>query len=278
MSELTRYGTCKLTGRYGKFVKCHLIPRALTRPATAGTPFIQAGIGTRPIRRLDSWYDLELTVREGEDILGKLDDWAIKELRKHELLWTGWTHAGSPTSKLKLIPDTDWAVREISGIDPGRLRLFFLSLLWRAAATTLSEFSAVSLPQNELEQLRLMILNDDPGALDFYPTQLIQIYTLGEIHNHSPIAQIKTIPDNENAPGRHIPIFRFYFDGLVAHIHRHTSDDGYTVSQGSLTVGHGNKLLITAVPYETSFQRNILTEIQEQAAATWPEVLLRISS
>jgi hypothetical protein len=56
------------------------------------------------------------------------------------LVWTGWKGAGSPVNKPKLIPGTVHGFREITGIDPGRLRLFFLSLIWRAAATTRPSF------------------------------------------------------------------------------------------------------------------------------------------
>lgn len=269
---------CKLTGHYGQFVDSHLIPKALTRSATPGKPFVQTGMGNRPTRRWDSWYDPALTIRKGEDILSALDDWAIAELRKHELIWSGWISAGSVTNKVSLIPGMVEGVREIMGIDPGRLRLFFLSLMWRAAATTRPEFSAVSLPPDDLERLRLMLLREDPGPLDFYPAQLIQLYTLGEIHNHTPISLTKIIPAHDATPERQIPYFRFYFDGLVAHIHRHASDDGYTAAQGFLTVGHSDKLVVTALSYEKSFQRDILTESQRQAAVKWPEVMAKLSS
>ena len=275
---MTKNGICKLTRCHGKFVKSHLIPRGLTRPATSGNAFIEAGEGVRPNRRWDSWYDLELTIRKGEDILEKLDDWAIKELRKHALVWTDEKGERTPIIKPELMPGCDWGIREILGIDPSRLRLFFLSLLWRAAVTKRHEFSVVSLPKEELEQLRLMLLNGDPGPLDFYPAQLICLYTVGEIHNHTPITLTKEIPAYDNVPARQIAIFRFYFDGLVVHIHRHAYDNGYTANQGSLTVGHSDRLIVVVRPYENSFQEKILTETQTQAAATWPEVLIKLSS
>jgi hypothetical protein len=237
---------------------------------------VQAGMGTRPGRRWDSWYDKELTIRKGEDILADLDDWAITELRKHELVWSGFRSAGLLTNMPELMPGTVTGIREITGINPGRLRLFFLSLLWRAAATMRPEFSEVTLPQNDLEQLRVMLLAGDPGPLDFYPIQVIQLYTLGEVHNRTPIATTKTNPPYDNNPERQIPIFRFYFDGLVAHVHRYASDDGYTASQGALNVGHGNKLVVVAIPYESSSEHDTLFEIQRQAAATWPEVLEKL--
>jgi hypothetical protein len=40
MKKKIGYGTCKLTGNHGKFVKSHLIPRALTRHSVRGNYFI----------------------------------------------------------------------------------------------------------------------------------------------------------------------------------------------------------------------------------------------
>src|SRR5450631_2831048 len=66
---------------------------------------------------------------------------AINELRRLELVWSGW---GNKTS----LPSEDWkgtfprgyGLREVRCSNPNKLRLFFLSLLWRAAATDLPEF------------------------------------------------------------------------------------------------------------------------------------------
>jgi hypothetical protein len=70
-------GVCKLTGNSGKFVRSHLIPKALTRPSVAGGYFISAGPGIRPKKSWSSWYDEELVIRKGERILADYDDWAI---------------------------------------------------------------------------------------------------------------------------------------------------------------------------------------------------------
>jgi hypothetical protein len=209
-------GFCKLTGKRGKFLRAHLIPRALTRAAAGGEPFIQGGRGSRPVRRWDSWYDPGLVIQEGEDILTALDTWAIAELRKHELVWSGWGPTRALSTTLDLVPGTDWGTRIVEGIDPTGLRLFFLSLLWRAAATDRPEFADVTLPPDDLEQLRLKLLSNDPTPLSFYPTQLMQLYTIGETHNHTPITSTKTISSFGATPDRTIPIFRFYFDGLIS--------------------------------------------------------------
>ncbi len=131
------------------------------------------GGGSRPTRRWTSWYDDELVVEEGEAILAKQDDWAIAALRKHRLVWSGWGSATSlpgnhaPPSKKGL------GLRIVSGIDPHKLRLFFLSLLWRAVATTRPEFAEVIVPAADLDTLRQLLVEGTPAPLEFYPTTLL---------------------------------------------------------------------------------------------------------
>lgn len=78
-------GICKLTGKNGRFVRSHLLPKALTRPSIRSSHFIQSGHGSPPRIRWDSWYDDELVTREGEDSLTRYDTWAIQELSQLEL-------------------------------------------------------------------------------------------------------------------------------------------------------------------------------------------------
>jgi hypothetical protein len=269
-------GVCKLTGQYGKFIDAHLIPKALTRPEKKGSPFVQAGSGSRPNRRWSSWYDNRLVTQAGEDILTALDTWAITELRKHKLVWSGWGPMQSLSESHTQIPGTPWGIREIEGIDPQRLRLFFLSLLWRAAATEREEFSEVVLPHEDVERLRLMLLNNDPQPLSFYPTQLTQLSTLGIIHNHTPLLATKTIPAFFDRGGQQVPFFRFYFDGLIAHMHCQTDDATAEVSLGPLVVGADQKLAVPTVRFEESFQMTNLMQIMGETEAGWPEVMTRI--
>jgi hypothetical protein len=267
-------GLCKLTRTHGKLIKSHLLPKALTRPEVAGCPFIQSGGGTRPIRRWDSWYDRELVTQVGEDILADLDTKAISILRKHKLVWSSW----GPMQRLcasdhqTMVAEVGCGVRRIQGVEGEALRLFFISLLWRAAATNLREFHEVAVHEPDLETLRTMILNQNVHPLSFYPATLIQLSTQGEFHNHAPIAQDKLIPSFDDQPGRKIPVFRFYLDGLVAHIHNHASDDGYTDALGDLIVGANTTLVVTTVTYEQSFQKKNLEVLKIETMEDWPRV------
>src|SRR5262249_32980427 len=139
----------------------------------------------------------------------------------------------------------DMGFRSISEIDFKRLRIFFLSLLWRAAETDRVEFSAIKLDGNDLDRLRTMLLTGNAEPIEFYPVTLIQLSTRGFEHNFSASAEVKTNPAIEDVPARTIPHFRFYFDGLVAHVHRET------VGQLDDTIiGARETLLVTTVPFE----------------------------
>jgi hypothetical protein len=270
-------GVCKLTGASGRFVDAHLIPKALTRPAERGLPFVQSGQGgQRPVRRWSSWSDKGLVTQVGEDILTALDTWAIPQLRKHQLVWSGWGPMQSLAAGHEKIPGTSWGVRTISGIDPTRLRLFFLSLLWRAAATDRPEFAEIVLPLEDQERLRQMLVEGSAGPIDFYPAHLIQLSTMGTVHNLAPLRGEKVLPATESLQPKAIPIFRFYFDGLIAHIHVHSSDDGDTQELGPMVVGADDELIVSTVTYEHSFERENLGFLMEEAHRDWPEVMAKI--
>src|SRR5208337_2570967 len=153
MTGNVRFGQCKLTGTHGRYVDAHIIPEALTETLWKGKPLIQIGRHGRRIKRWTTWYDRKLVTAEGEAILAKYDDWAINFFRQKKLIWSSW----GPMEQLDL-PDHSlgpgrFGLRKLDGVDCARLRLFFLSLLWRAAATSLFEFDLVALPAHELAQL-----------------------------------------------------------------------------------------------------------------------------
>ncbi len=269
-------GVCKLTGRQGPMVKAHILPAALTSSAGKGLPFAQAGRDHPPIKRWTSWYDSSIVTREGEDILAEYDGWAIEKLREHQLVWSGWGDAATlEAPDFKRIPDGEgYGFREIKSLDGNRMRLFFLSLLWRAAVSNLIECAEVQLHASDLRRIRRMLIERDPAPFECFPISLTQLSTRGPIHNLSPLAQRK-LRDISKPNGPTIPIFRFYFDGLVAHIHREGSLADVQ-SLGPLLLGAEDKLFVAAVPFDKSWQRENLAEVIDEAETRWPERLARI--
>lgn len=251
-------------------MRCHILPEALTRPERVGANLVQYGQGNRPIKRWTSWYDRKLVTEEGEAALARYDDWAIKALHKHKLVWSSWGPTQClDTSYFRPLLPSPWGLRTVAGCDTRKLRLFFLSILWRAAATSLQEFAEIEVPPDELEQLRTMVLNGNPEPLSFYPISLTQLSTRGIVHNLPVLAQTKRIvgPDGQED----VPIFRVYFDGLIAHLQRPGTLDATVGELGPLMVGNEKTVTLSTVRFENSFERdNILLNVVE-AYRDWPE-------
>jgi hypothetical protein len=269
-------GKCQLTGEYGPLVKAHILPRALTSADEAGACFAQAGHNSPPIKRWTSWYDANLVTRAGEDILAEYDDWAIEALRQHRLVWSGWGDERQLiASDHSVMPhDSNYGLREIENLDGMRLRLFCLSLLWRAAASRLSEFEEIDIHASDMRRLRNMLVNRDPQPYDLFPVTLLQLSTRGDVHNFTPIAQ--NIPLNLSpASDRGTPIFRFYIDGLIIHFRRDARKTD-VASMGNVYLGDFSKIALATVTYERSWQRENLFLTLAEVESRWLDRLERI--
>jgi hypothetical protein len=153
----------------------------------------------------------------GEDILSDIDSRGIDELRKLRLIWSGLGGRESIPSLLN--QEHGPSYRELRATDTSSLRLFFLSLLWRAGATKLDQFQYVQLTSTEIEELRLRVLTKKPGPAEDFPILLHQI-TEGAVHNRVPLLEVEEFVNVDGAlEGRKGAYVRFYFDGLVARIY-----------------------------------------------------------
>jgi hypothetical protein len=209
-----KHGVCKLTGATGQFMDSHLIPAALTRLSRTGEPYVEAGIDRGMKRRFNSWYDGQLVVREGEDILAAIDVKGIDALRRHKLVWSGWPGGQDLLAEFRLHGGQGPGARVIEVPEAADLQLFFVRLLWRAAATKRHEFSDVSLPVAVVEDLRQRVLKQQAGAYADYPVQLFQLADRGIEHNRTPKLEVRDL-----GPAGVLQAVRFYFDGLTAHVY-----------------------------------------------------------
>lgn len=269
-------GTCKLTGDVGPMVKAHILPAALTAPVPSGMPFAQAGRDTPPIKRWSSWYDPAIVTRTGEDILERYDTWAIAELRRNQLVWSGWSGSSklTATDYVEIPGAGGYGYRQLAGIDGPTLRLFLISLLWRAAVSNMVEFAEIDLKPSDTRRIRRMIVDGDHLPLSRFPITLTQLCTKGDTHNLTPLAQNMSRDPTNPAKGT-IPIFRFYFDGLIAHFHRRTSAED-VAAFGDRSVGSDKQLTVLTVPFESSWQRENMDELVREAEERWPDRLARI--
>ncbi|MCL2020628.1 MAG: hypothetical protein FWG81_00610 [Betaproteobacteria bacterium] len=180
---------------------------------------METGIDSKTKRRSNSWYDSALVTQTGENILADIDAKGIDILRRYKLVWSGWSSERELKSNDQVLVDGKPHHRLIDIHEAHALQLFFLSIVWRAAASSRPEFKDFILNHNELEDLRLKILNKNPGNFSEYPIQLFQLSTLGIHHNRTPLIEQKEMLDVNLYANNTVDYARVYFDGLTAHIH-----------------------------------------------------------
>ena len=247
-------GLCKLTGKHGTFARSHIIPRALTRLSAVGERMIEVGFDLDSKKRYDSWFDTHLVIREGEKILEELDTRAIAILRKHKMLWSSWSGATKLVVDDLIGPPDGANFRTVVFEESEILQLFFLSLVWRSAASDRPELSDVKLADDILEDIRLRVLNKKMGESHDYPIHLHQLTTIGIQHNRTPLKEKFTLLlDDGHESLETAERVRIYFDGLVAHVHmfkeRTVADSYVKISLGN---GPDGSTIVIGRPYLTS--------------------------
>ncbi|EMW3375367.1 hypothetical protein AAEY46_001592 [Yersinia enterocolitica] len=262
--EIVEFGQCALTELSGKYVKAHIIPKALTTLTNTGKHAIQTGLNRKQTKRLDSWYDTNLVIETGEKILSDIDTKGISELRKYKLIWSGWD------SKWEKLPQSEFAqydpsdalsLRSLQNIDINSLRVFFLSILWRSAASQRNEMSDITLSPNILEKLRLITLSKNAGQHYVYPIKFHQISTRGPLHNRTPILEDHPLlPEPGSLVEETIPICRLYFNGLVTHIIL-TEQPEIAAKFSKLILGVDSDLIVLTKQYSNSRELSDVLEI-----------------
>lgn len=249
MKKIKKRGNCKLTDTYGFFVKSHIIPKSLTKKGENEFFIEERNIygKVKYHKCFDSWNDNEIVIKQGEKILSELDDFAIKELRRTNLLWS--------SEKTLITKKGEIELDDTHCYDSKKMRLYFLSLLWRAAVSNLPAFKNINLSEDKIIKLKNLITKKQIDDFSSFP---IMLYALskGEKHNYS--AGI----DEVNG----IKTFKLYHDGLIIRfldIHNHTlliDKNGMP----SLFVGEEDKITFIKIDYEDSRQKEELEQIKKR--------------
>lgn len=162
-----RVSPCKLCGIDGRLVDAHIIPAAFFRDlhtAGGGGPPLEIVANdpkVYPKRAPIGVYDQGLVCDACERRFGPWDTYAA------ELLIQGRDTAFRP-----VVIEGRYAPAIVAdGVDYHRFRMFVLSLLWRAAASSHPYFSRVTIPRR-VERLRELVLSDQPGGNREFSTVL----------------------------------------------------------------------------------------------------------
>ncbi|MFH1995258.1 MAG: hypothetical protein ABIJ24_06155 [Nitrospinota bacterium] len=190
---------CKLTGIEGLGVKAHVIPKSfylIDKTASPSLRILSNVPGEYPKKAPVGVYDKTIVTAEGEHIFQEFDDYAC-HLLIHEF----------PNAE-PLNDGEETAAYFYKSFDYAKLKLFFMSMLWRSAASSHSMFKKVNLGSHQ-EVLRQAILSHNPGETDFFGV------VLAIFDDPSKWAKIMD-PFPERIDG--IRYYRFYLANIVAYI------------------------------------------------------------
>ncbi len=150
--------TCKLTGFHGKAIKSHVVPRAFYKlpEQNAGPLKLETNApGVYPKKMPIGIYDQSIVTREGEDIFGPWDNYASRTLLQH-------------FDKFEPIRDEGEVLAwRLPDVNYRHMKLFALSVLWRADASSHPVFAKVNLGPHE-PALRKILLSGDAGNEELY--------------------------------------------------------------------------------------------------------------
>ncbi len=163
-------GICKLCGKEKDLVRSHVIPEFMYADLRSkkGGGMVKASLlpfSYKPGKALSSIvstgiYDTNiLCARCDNEILGSL----LEDYGKSFIFGND---NGQPTGVVKHSAATHI---ELRGVDYGKIKLFFLSVLWRVSVSKHEMFKGISLGSKHEEAIRMMILNNDPMGVMDYP-------------------------------------------------------------------------------------------------------------
>jgi len=189
---------CKLCGKDKKLIRAHIIPKSLWKPLFdakqpseihANTPTFNAK------KSLVGVYDTGIVCAQCESVFSPWDDYAQK------------LFLAKPMEKKYVIKNGQKIAYVESAIDYAKLKLFFISLLWKAAVSNHYFFSRVNVGSFE-PQLRRMIQKGDPGDPDMFAVVMAKC--------EKPLGTTIFTPHPER--WWDITYYRFYLAGYAVYI------------------------------------------------------------
>lgn len=241
--------TCQLTGAKGKGIKAHIVPRAFYElpPQDEGPLQLMSNVaGTFPKKLPVGIYDDSLATIEGEKILGSWDDYAVK------ILIEGWGNFQEIQSNGELLawqlPDYDYSL----------LKLFALSVLWRAHCSKHAAFAKVQLGPHE-KVIRQMLLGNDPGDPERYSVNIVRWKT----QDFGPVFMD---PFSEKYKG--VNYYRIYCGRYVLYV---KVDKRSTIDEFSeFQLGYRRQLFLIARELRKSKEWPVMQKIAKLNAPTRP--------
>lgn len=151
---------CKLTQTEGKGINAHIIPKSFYAidPDEAQPPRLVTNAEGQYAKRLPiGIYDNTIVTEDGERVFTEWDDYASELLINQK----------SSFEPIKHNSNGEIIFFQIAGYDYIKLKLFFLSVLWRASVSSQHFFRKIDLGSHE-PLIRASLLKGDPKDSDWF--------------------------------------------------------------------------------------------------------------
>lgn len=189
---------CKFCGNERPLIDAHIIPAGFFRRLYQGSGPLEVITDKAEEYRKRSWvgiYDDTIVCNDCENIWQEWDNYAQRLLAEEPLNAEARFHGRQKTA---------YVVRDFNY---KKLKLFFISMTWRASISRQDFFSRVSLGEFE-DIAKQHIVNSDPGSSQDFSTVLSKF-------DH-PLAKPILDPHSDNFSGVHY--YRFYLASYIAYI------------------------------------------------------------
>ena len=235
---------CKGCGLDKKLIKAHAIPESffVKMKKEYGKPKIMTDAeGEYPKKSPIGVYDDQILCYSCENIFGNFDDYGFNILLRQEQLHE------------ELIKDGKVVGYKIINVDYKKLKLFFISVLWRASISSQKFYSRVKLGSSE-KKAKELIWNNDAGKQSEFSVVLTKF-------TDTTVGRIMLDPDIEQWDG--VNYCRIYMYGYVVYIKIDDRDSSNRLKKFELSPN--KKLIVPARNIGRSSELSIISAIIKKA-------------
>lgn len=231
---------CKGCGQNNKLIDAHIIPKSFwmnLRASDNHLVIVSSNPNARKGRTFKGEYDTEILCAQCDKVMEKYDDYGKK------LLLDGFSSFTELTKEGKIY---GW---EIEDYDYLKLKLFFLSILWRSSITSRKFFKAVNLGALESHVKKLIWQGkDDSKHFSCVISKFIPSYDETTLE--------KTILDPVNTEIDGLNCYRFYLGGYIIWIKVDPTETGDGIFK--LQIRENQKAVVVARDFSKSIELTLI--------------------
>ncbi|MFH0984279.1 MAG: hypothetical protein V1882_01960 [Candidatus Omnitrophota bacterium] len=241
---MNNVGFCKLCKTEKVLIGAHIIPKSLymLEPSKEPTKLVSNNPGEYPKKCPVGVYDQNILCENCDRNIGKWDEYAAQLFRRE-------------FTENNYILDSDGAklAYRVGSFDYDKLKLFYLSLLWRAGVSSQAFFSKVNLGIYEAD-LHAMILKESPGSADQFSVVISKF-------DHDSRLVPPLNPQRARFDG--VNVYQVYFYGYMSlvKVDRRKQIPGL----GEYAIKPGGELIILLREYRNSKEFSIMRDLVERS-------------